>query len=367
VSFDAASSDALHHAVREHIARCGSVTEEEIERTALAIARYQAACVEPVGRMFSARGVDAAALRAVADVPALPADAFRITRVAAHPEADDVRVFRTSGTTQGGALRGAHPMRTLATYEAAALRWAGVMLFSGRPPPRAVVLAPASRDAPDSSLSFMIDLFVERHAMRAAHATDGARVDAEAVARAAAGARAAGEPVFVFGTAFAMVLLLDALAGREARLPPGSRVMLTGGFKGRTREVDERELRASICGALGVSPADVAGEYGMTELSSQLYEVGPAEASPPLYRAPPWLRVEAAHPDSLAPLPVGAEGVARFTDLANVDSAMVVQTLDWVRIESPGTVRLLGRAPGAPPRGCSLAMEDLFGRARDGS
>ncbi|NUO52349.1 MAG: acyl-protein synthetase, partial [Polyangiaceae bacterium] len=116
--------------------------------------------------------------------------------------------------------------------------------------------------------------------------------------------------------------------------------------------------------ALGIAERDIVGEYGMTELSSQLYEprlVDDPPSAPGTYRPPPWLRVEAADPETLAVLPRGSEGIARFVDLANVDSVSFVQTLDWVSVDERGDVRLFGRAPGAEPRGCSLALEDLFG------
>jgi len=42
-----------------------------------------------------------------------------------------------------------------------------------------------------------------------------------------------------------------------------------------------------------------------------------------------------------------------------VDSAVAVQTEDLVRRRGAG-IELLGRRPGAPPRGCSLAVEALL-------
>ncbi len=57
------------------------------------------------------------------------------------------------------------------------------------------------------------------------------------------------QPVCLAATAFALVHLLDALdAHRPARhVPPGSRVMETGGFKGRSRTVPREELYDRIC------------------------------------------------------------------------------------------------------------------------
>src|SRR5207247_908943 len=145
-----------------------------------------------------------------------------------------------------------------------------------------------------------------------------------------------------------------------------SRAMQTGGFKGRSREVPAEELRRSVAAMLGLSASCVVSEYGMTELSSQLYEGtlaaalgrGPeaALAAPGLYLAPPWVRVTAVDPESLTPLPAGEIGLARIVDLANVDSAVAIQTADRVRVTERG-IELLGRAPGATPRGCSIALD----------
>jgi hypothetical protein len=101
----------------------------------------------------------------------------------------------------------------------------------------------------------------------------------------------------------------------------------------------------------------------MTELSSQFYEgtlPGAAlHGEPGVYLPPPWMRVEAVDPVTLAPVPAGEIGIARIIDLANVDSALVVQTEDLVR-ERGGGIELFGRRPGAPARGCSLAVEALL-------
>lgn len=123
----------------------------------------------------------------------------------------------------------------------------------------------------------------------------------------------------------------------------------------------EADLRASLAQAFGIDQSLIIGEYGMTEMSSQLYEpriLEPATKSS-TYRAPGWIRVSAVDPETLAPLPPGTIGIARILDLANVDSSIGVLTSDLVRVLTNGDIELLGRAPGATPRGCSLAIEEL--------
>ncbi len=138
--------------------------------------------------------------------------------------------------------------------------------------------------------------------------------------------------------------------------------MQTGGFKGRSREVDAVELRVAIAKALGVDERRVVGEYGMTELSSQFYEATAVDpsAAPGVYREPPWARVVPVDPETLVPVADGEVGIARIEDLANVDSAFAVLAQDRVR-RVAGGFELLGRAPGAAPRGCSIAIDEMLG------
>jgi hypothetical protein len=67
-------------------------------------------------------------------------------------------------------------------------------------------------------------------------------------------------------------------------------------------------------------------------------------------------------PESLRPVPLGGVGVLRIDDLANVSSCVSIQTADLGRLDGEGRVVLLGRAPGAVPRGCSLAIEEALAR-----
>jgi hypothetical protein len=180
----------------------------------------------------------------------------------------------------------------------------------------------------------------------------GLRLGAELAARR-------GEPLLLLGTSFALVWLLDELAAAELPLPPGSTVMWTGGFKGRSRSIDAAELGRAICRALHIEPRRLIGEYGMTELSSQLYDRGASVAGEPsAFIEPPWLRVTPVDPLSLEPVAPGEIGLARFTDLANIDSAVNVLTHDRVR-RTPAGIVLVGRQTGARLRGCSLAVEAL--------
>lgn len=346
-------ADALHARVRAKI----TGGDEPFDALAAALARHQARYAPGYARLCAARGVDPERDPPSA-LPAVPTDAFRLARVSTFPATLDVAVFRTSGTTVGA--RGAHAMRTLATYHDAAMVGAASTLFAPfGERARIVAVAPSPTRNPESSLSRMLGWFVEERgdARSVFVRPDDVDEAIDALERAALDG-----PLLVLATAFAWVHLIDRLDGRAIPLPHGSRAMQTGGFKGRSRELSADELRAMIARSFELPREEVVGEYGMTELTSQLWatpEVG-STADRWLYRTPPWVRVVACDPATLQPLPTATRGIARIEDLGNVESAWAIQTADDVVVHEGGAVELIGRLPGATPRGCSLAVEELF-------
>ncbi len=362
------ASDALHARVRSVIRafEAGAAMPESFDALAVDIAAFQAAHVPGYRRLCAARGIDARAITRAAEAPAVPADAFRLARVFAFDEHSEAYTFRTSGTT--GGARGAHPMRTIASYDAAALAFGAAMFGRGLVGARAsvVVIAPSDVEAPDSSLSHMCALFARTFGAGdpAFFVRDGVlEVDA-LLARLES--LPSQRPALVLATSFGLVHWLDAIGQRIVPLPPGSRVMQTGGYKGRSREVSAAALRAAVARAFSVDERAVVAEYGMTELSSQFWEatlVDPG-ASHGVFAEPPWARVVPVDPETLSPVAEGAVGIARIEDLANVDSAFAVLTQDRVRRAGTG-FELLGRSPGAPPRGCSIALDEILGAASD--
>lgn len=301
-------------------------TPEPFEALALAVHRWQVAR-DPVLAALVEGPVDA-----WTRIPAVPVALFRELPVGT------VRpgrvVFRTSGTSGDG--RGEHHLADTALYDRGALAWAR-RCVPGLPRDACALLEDPG-EAPDSSLSHMVALFG-----RCSWHLRAGVLDRDGLAE-----RTRAGPLFVAATGFA---LADWLAGPTERLPPGSVLMVTGGFKGRAHAVDEpallREARAAL------SPARIVTEYGMTELSSQLWGT-PGTAFAP----PPWLRAVAVDPEDGAVLRPGVAGQLRFVDLCNLDGTLAIETLDHGVVREDGAVELRGRLPGAPARGCSLTVEE---------
>ncbi|HVW25132.1 MAG TPA: acyl-protein synthetase [Polyangiaceae bacterium] len=361
-------SDALHARVRAFArASLSRAPAESFDGLAADIARFQEAYSPGFRRLVEAH---ARPLADAASIPAVPVDAFRLARVAVHPPKEDAARFVTSGTT--GGARGTHAMRTTSTYRELSLAW-GLPGLGCDPARRHVVvaLAPDPGAQIESSLAYMMRAFMEAldgrslRDARADHFQDDVRerwlvgsdgADVRGIARAVAIAKERREPLVVLATSFALALFVEG-NGVRFDAPEGSVVMTTGGFKGKTREVDASVLGAQVAAAFGVAEARIVGEYGMTELTSQLYERA-ALAPRGVFFPPPWLRVTAVDPETLSPVQKGEAGIARFVDLGNVDSAVAIVTQDVVREIGEG-VMLMGRRAGAEARGCSLAIEEM--------
>ncbi|HEX8322147.1 hypothetical protein [Longimicrobium sp.] len=344
-----------------------AMDDGEFDRLARAVFAHQYACNQPYRLFCDRRGASPDSIAHWGEIPAVPTDAFKAAAlVCGDAGAEMAAVFRTSGTTAGPERRGTHHVPDLALYDAALRAGFAAHLLPDGARPRVISLVPPPSALPDSSLSHMAGAVMADFGGEGSGwfvSPDGG-IDHQGLGDALCAAERDGEPVCILGTAFAFVHWLDALreAGVRHRLPAGSRLMDTGGFKGRSREVTREELYAGFDELLGVPFAWCVNEYGMTEMSSQFYDGVAGSALPPsrrLHMGPAWVRTQATDPETLKPLPHGETGVLRHVDLANLHSVAAIQTAD-LGITSPEGIRVLGRARGAEARGCSIAMDDLL-------
>jgi len=275
----------------------------------------------------------------ITQIPAVPAEAFKKFELTCVGHEHVERVFYSSGTT--GADRSAHYMSP------AALDLYRTSLKKGFrsyfPETQELwALAEPAETAVHSSLSFMLQ---ELKAARWFWDDRSGLIDA---------LNARTQPVTLFGTAFAWVDLLDN-SDTNWHLPVGTRIIETGGFKGRTREVPRAELYEMFTERLGVPDDHCHSEYGMSEMSSQFYSTGSAGV---LY-APHWLKTVIIDPLTGLEAAEGNAGLLSHYDLANLNSVFLLQTED-MGDRQDGGYRLLGRAKGAEIRGCSLTVEELW-------
>jgi hypothetical protein len=336
------------------------------EELALAAFAFQFERIAPYRRLCEGRGATPDSVSDWRQVPLVPAAAFKTLELAAAPA---VEVFRSSGTSAGEEVRSVHhhpyPDLYRQVIDASFPRFCLPHLSPGGTLP-ILSLIPSREQLPDSSLSFMVDHVLARHGGPESTTTFGSRGVEVAKARSWAGARQReGRPVLILATAFALVQWLDGLDRLDLRfrLPAGSVLFETGGFKGRTTEVARDELLRRIAERLGLPAGQVVREYGMTELTSQCYTRSLYGEDPDLFVAPAWVRVRILDPVTLEEQPAGTPGLIALFDLANLGSAVHLLTEDLGVSDGMG-FRLLGRAAGAELRGCSLVVEELRGSSR---
>lgn len=307
-----------------------------------------------------------------ADVPALPCEAWRETRVAAFPEQREVAAFETSGTT--AARTGVLHLDSLALYDASLERSFKHHVMPDRDHMRMLLLVPSQREAPRSSLGYMLhrvrSLFGTEASCSCVHA---GQLDWPAARKNLEESAARGEPLCILGTAFAFVQLLDASdeQGWSVRLARGSRVLETGGYKGRTRVLSPADLYEALERCLGIPTTHMVSEYGMTELGSQYYTlslrqslVAPPETAAPrpaddAWSAPLWLRASILNSETgryEAPQHTVAPGLIAHHDLANRGSVARLLCADMGQ-PCGASFMLRGRAPRSDLRGCGLLSE----------
>jgi len=370
-------------AARLDFAPARQVPDHAFNELALELFALQFRCNPAYARICAARRLTPLTVGHWTQIPFVPASAFKELELSCLSPDERTAVFYSSGTTEQKPSRHFHGAESLAVYEASLWPWFAMNCQSPPANPggaggsaeavcQLVILTPPPAQAPHSSLVHMFDTV--RRNLGAADRPGGVAsfygrlesagawgLDFAAVLAALAPAppSALRQPRLILGTAFSFVHLVDFLTEHELRLdlPPGSRVMETGGYKNRSRVLPKDELHAFITQRLGVKRENIICEYGMSELSSQAYDSGIHPPSsilhPRVFHFPPWARAQIISPETGREVADGETGLIRIFDLANVFSVTAIQTED-LGIRRGAGFELMGRAQSAEPRGCSL-------------
>lgn len=316
-----------------------------------------------------ARGRTPETVRDWREIPAVPTDAFKFPEhpLRGFPAENVTRHFLTSGTTRE--IRGRHEFEDLELYEASILAgWK----FMGLPDvPNPWFFSQSPEEAPESSLVWMFEMI-----RRNTEAGDD-RWLLEFQQKNAGGVHASACPVprqtevwtpvglcsgsqeegvQLFSTAIGLLRWMEK--GGGCPLPEGSWVFETGGYKGLTETLEPDVFRAKVAEFFAIPERRILNEYSMTELSSQFYRWGNEDA----HRGPFWTRVRVIDPETGDAAADGEAGYLEIVDLANLGSVAAIRTQDLAIARGDSEFVLLGRDPGALPRGCSRSADDLLQR-----
>jgi Acyl-protein synthetase, LuxE len=348
--------------VREFI---GAPDPARFDEFALAVFRFQYERNEPYRRFCDRRGRDPERVRDWREIPAVPVAAFKHADLVVSGLGAG-KTFVTSGTTQGTERRGRHHVPEPEIYRMAALAHFERCVLPDRIRPRMLVLAPALSEEPQSSLCQMIewlaDAFGDEEPEQFVRAGE---IQADALANRLRELQTTRQPLLLFGVTHAFIRFMDDCRARDLRfrLPYGSRIVDTGGTKGKSREMSRKGLLRAFWEMFGVPGYFVANEYGMTEMCSQFYDDSITNHFGGRKRdrakiGPAWVRTLVVSPLTLEPVARGERGLLRHFDLANVGSVLALQTEDLGASRGEG-FEVVGRASGAEARGCALLLEQV--------
>jgi hypothetical protein len=296
----------------------------------------QLAANPDLGRMLSTQSISYSWGSAPLDIYPLSVAAWRAGKAGAINSGIVAATYRSSGTTSADRSATVLDENGLAIY-AAAIK-AGFTKTFGHRGETILALMPDTEVAPESSLSAMCHILGAEFVF--------GDMWQERLIRIVEDAR---EPLILFGTAFAWVHFLDATSGIIG-LPKGSRLIETGGYKGKSRELPKATLYEALAQRFAISTDDIWSEYGMCELSSQFYSKGLGTRLVPS----PSIRSFAINPITGSICDAEEDGLLVHIDAANWCSYAVIETQDWGNVDVDGHIELKGRAPGAKPKGCSI-------------
>ncbi|MEO6183273.1 MAG: hypothetical protein ABIP71_09290 [Verrucomicrobiota bacterium] len=380
------AADMLSAKSTELPTECRQHLETPFNELALSLFALQFSEVAPYRRFCDARKISPTNIKQWKEIPSLPASAFKELELSSLKTNERTHVFHSSGTTEQVPSRHFHNAESLVIYEESLLPWfqkhflsdwdklAEPALMGPIEKPGFIFLTPPPALAPNSSLVHMFETV--RYHLGSRDSFFGGKIDdanswtldIEQTLFGLRKSMCANRPIGILGTAFSFVHLLDYFAANNIRyrLAAGSRVLETGGYKGRSRSLPKAELHQLITKHLGIPASHIICEYGMSELSSQAYDhsiefqpdsenenIKSKTKNSRAFSFPPWTRVQIISPETGNEVNEGETGLIRIVDLVNVFSILAVQT-DDLGIRCGNGFKLVGRATLAEPRGCSL-------------
>lgn len=261
--------------------------------------------------------------------------------------------FHSSGTTVGDKSK--HRMYDTETYrKSILLGYSSIVEKVDAPTFRVVILSPTLAH---SSLFYMMSYLSDQLDYRGVREQFYEFGDRKLLESWLEDLKQEEHPVILFGTSLAFYDLHEVVRNLESvKLPLGSMMIETGGWKGRDIRITPEELTKNIGTFFNIPSTSRVREYSMSEMSSQLYAWDEGKAN--YYHRPYWLDVRTVDPLTQTEVKAGEEGIIAFVDLANVWSCPFILTEDVGILYNNEygfpTLELKGRAVSAPEKGCSL-------------
>lgn len=336
------------------------LSEGEFDGLALEIFRHQFKRNKPYQTYCRQLGKNLSAVSRWSQIPFVPVSAFKEAALCAFPAGKAKKIFWTSGTT----LRkpGRHYLENLSLYEKSSWINFRAHFQITIPALPVLILTPSAKEMPHSSLCHMFHMIHHKIGTeKAPYYMRNGKILARELSQRLHQLSRSSTPVLLLGTAFSFVHFLDEISKKKYSfmLPEGSKIMETGGYKGKSREIPKNELYAWMQKIFNIPHSHIINEYGMTEMSSQFYDncLFPHKNPKRFKNTPPWVRTRILNPVTLEETKRGEIGLLQHYDLANRSSIIGLLTED-IGLKIDNGFEILGRSPSAESRGCSITLQE---------
>lgn len=335
--------------------------DDQFNTLALLLFEYQYENNKPYRNICKSQNISPLMINHWKNIPLVPTSLFKETALTCFPPSKAKKIFYTSGTTTQ--KKGRHYLENLILYEASLLInfKAHFKIKNERWP--LLILTPSPQEMPHSSLCHMMEVLRKNiGAEESSYFIENNQFKMDLLFNTLKKMSLSENPVIILGTTFSFVHFLDYAKAKKKKiiLSPKSYIMETGGYKEKSREIPKTVLYQLLNETLGVPQNRIINEYGMSEMGSQFYDVIHRDPSvqeiQPYKRIPPWVRTRIVNPAHMTECAPKEVGILQHYDLANRSSVMALLTED-IGIKIKDGFEILGRAPLAEPRGCSIGIE----------
>ena len=318
-----------------------NVTAVNFTETALELFRFQFNNNAVYRQFCKAIHINESSVYSIEKIPYLPIAFFKthtVTATAFNPAI----IFESSGTTK--TINSKHFVKDIGLYQKSFNK--AFRLFYGDVKDYCILgLLPSYLERNNSSLVMMVNELIQQ----SGHLQSGFYLNNyQQLKNTIEQLEQQQQPTLLIGVTFA---LLD-FAEQFPQPLFYTRIMETGGMKGRKKEMTRQQVHLVLQKAFQLP--QIQSEYGMTELLSQAYSKGNG-----IFNTPPWMKILIREEDDPFAIHSNKEGVilsgaANIIDLANLYSCSFIATDDAAKLYADGSFEILGRLDQSDIRGCSL-------------
>lgn len=280
-------------------------------------------------------------INTVNEIPFLPIQFFKSNRVIwDNLPIEKAKVFKSSGTTATG--RSQHFVYDLHLYEQS-FSICFEQFYGKIEDIIIIALLPSYQEQGDSSLVYMVENLISK----SNDDRSGFYLNDSNIISLLETLEKEQKKCLLIGVSYA---LLDLIENHQFQLSH-TKIMETGGMKGRRKEMTKPELHEVLCKGFGV--IEIHSEYGMTELLSQGYSQGGE-----WFSFPNWMQYKLRPVNDPLTLMEKSDktGGVNIIDLANLYSCSFIATQDLGRMHE-NQLKIMGRFDHSDTRGCNLLVD----------